>query len=168
MSITSSEINNNTANGNGGGVYTSRGLTVTSIVVNGNKANAYGGIYSGSDASISYCLLMNNSADNVAAIYCSGSNNLKLTCNTLINNTSNPSTVILVKGYKNYTISHNNFCDNATKYDLDDGNPSSAPIIDVSQNYWCTDDEYAVTERIFDWYDDSLRARWNIIPSSQP
>ena len=187
LTISSSQISNNTASYNGGGVCcyssTSSGtLTISSSVISSNTAsntsgNAQGGgiwVRPGDKVQVSYSLIMDNSANKVPAMYCHGSGSdspsLKLVGNTFVGNNFVKNTykgsigAVYIAGFSSYTINHNNFCNLNLKYELYRDDPSTSSVADAAQNYWCIEDEEEIRELIFDFGDDSSKARVEYYP----
>lgn len=70
----------------------------------------------------------------------------------------------MVNGFSSYAINHNNFCNSNIKYELYRNDPSTSSTLDATQNYWCSEDESEIMERIFDFFDDSSRGRVEYYP----
>ena len=172
MQISSSTVSGNTTSGDGGGIYARRD-SETTITTNIAGCNIYnntstrngGGIgITGGSCKIFHSLFMDNSTkDHGAFLWDNGSDTtLELTNNTIVGNKSAISGIYL-KG-TTQTITNNNIYDNNTKYDIYYDKPSTAATLNAANNYWGTEDEFEITERIFDWSDDSSKGKVEYYP----
>ncbi|MEW5801121.1 MAG: MopE-related protein [bacterium] len=168
VTITSSTLSSNVSHGAGGGIFGEYcgSTNISYCTIYDNKATSRGGgidVRGASSHNISHNLFMDNSSTNHGAfISDENSASLKLTNNTFFSNKSGLSGIYL-KGTA-YTISNNNIYDNPTQYDIYCDNPSASPVLNATNNYWGTEDEFEITERIYDWYDDSSKGKVEYYP----
>jgi subtilisin family serine protease len=124
------------------------------------------GIGAGSDATIQW----NRSVDNGFGIigstgliehnlFSNSSYGVKVGAATVQYNTFTGSyySAIYVEGGIPITIAYNNLVTNTGSYDLYINIPGAATV-PAEHNWWGTTDDSAIADRIFDWYDDDLKA----------
>jgi len=170
-------INNNIITGNmagdgGGGIHI-RGAaaTISNNVISNNSVSSnpyysYGGggillgeYYTGMSVIITKNSIVNNTAENVAAvdynISYSGSYNENFTYNTIAGNksTSSDTTYTIRMAYLP-PIHYNNIFNNTAKYELYNTNGNSTTL-DAKNNWWGTTVDAQIADKIFDWMEDA-------------
>jgi hypothetical protein len=170
-------INNNIITGNmaadgGGGIHI-RGAaaTISNNVISSNSVSSnpyysYGGgginlgeYYTGMSVIITKNSIVNNTAENVAAvdynISYSGSYNENFTYNTIAGNksTSSDTTYTIRMSYLP-PIHYNNIFNNTAKYELYNTNGNSTTL-DAKNNWWGTTVDAQIADKIFDWMEDA-------------
>ncbi len=157
LTLTQNTITQNTAN-NGGGIHAQNYGTVTlkENIISQNTANDKGGgIYTTISSTIAENLIIRNSAKNYPAVYHLYGGEFE--SNRIVGNyASGGDSAIYIKGdkYAGSPDFHCNYLLNPTTYELEYGLRYGDPYLHAENNYWGTNDESEVPDKIKDRFDD--------------
>jgi parallel beta-helix repeat protein/predicted outer membrane repeat protein len=196
VTITHSTLSHNTASNSGGAIYVEYGydgVTISNNIITKNTTDGFniylnwcngnishniisnnigGGIFyeiwsMGTISAISNNTLADNIALNSAAIVNLKSNCLDFKYNTITGNQATGAVdtrTISVSG--NPLINYNNIFHNAATYELWNVNAQSAAVVNVENNWWGTELETEILEKIYDWFDNAANGLVDYAPWS--
>ena len=171
VNISNNMIINNTAsdnwgtNGYGGGIRIQTGTaTISDNVICSNTSLGVGGaIALNGGATIYKNSIIGNSAQNATSVYCKSNEDFKY--NTITGNIatgSDPTYTVFVNSHP--LFNNNNILNNTATYELWNATAQGSDNVDAANNWWGTAVESDITNKIWDWFDDSSLGIVDYIP----
>lgn len=152
----------NTA-GSGGGIHDGGiygGTLISNNIISDNTASTGGGIYGA--AAISLNSILDNSAQIASAVFgCSDEFKYNTLTGNVATDTFAPCTIYL-NSYP--AFNYNNIFANAAVYELWNNNPAGSIFLNAGNNWWGTDIESEIQDKIYDWFDDATKGVVNYFP----
>ena len=143
-------IQNNTISGNARGINNSGpSTTIQSNVIGDNSGN-------GVESSGSSVIVHGNIISGNVGSAIRWSNSGEIAYNTILSNTSSGNTGGIYVSLDYPSIHHNTIRGNSG-FALYNGNGFSSTRLDARYNWWGTDDETALQNLIYDWFDDAAK-----------